>query len=129
MRFLLCRLQPDRRRQHVGAGLNDLNKGTAVGSFSATLSGTNLIVSYKLDAGYDLGEVHVYASCLTPTTCAPRGYTYNGAGLDLSGIADTTFTRTIAIAGSPPCSKYYLIFHAAVNKIYPAGTTCSVASG
>ncbi|KXJ84778.1 hypothetical protein Micbo1qcDRAFT_112286, partial [Microdochium bolleyi] len=111
----------------AGTAQNDVDaKGTDVGTFTAMLSGSNLIVSYSLKTGYDLGEVHVYASCSKPTTCAPGQFTYTGAGLDLSGTADTSFgPKSIAIAGAPPsCSTYYLIFHASVNKLYPAGSTC-----
>ncbi|SPN97565.1 uncharacterized protein DNG_01076 [Cephalotrichum gorgonifer] len=113
---------------HAGAGQNDLSKGAAVGAFSAMLVGTNLVVSYSLDAGYDLSEVHVYASCTVPRSCSPGSYTYTGNGLDLSGTEDRTFSKSIAIAGSPPCSTYYLIFHAKVNKLYPYGTTCPASN-
>jgi hypothetical protein len=110
---------------HVGAGQNDVSKGQPVGTFTATLSGSNLDVSYTLTSGFDLSEVHVYASCSKPDTCAPGRYTYPGSGtpVDLSGTTDTSFSKSIAIAGAP-CDEYYIIFHAKVNTILPAGSTC-----
>jgi len=106
----------------VGAGGNDVTKATDVGSFTATLSGTALAVTYSLTSGFDLSEVHVYASCNKPTSCAPGSYTYPGSAvLDLSATTDTHFETTITVAS---CSTYYLIFHAKVNQSFPADVTC-----
>ncbi|KAK4169549.1 hypothetical protein QBC43DRAFT_199553 [Cladorrhinum sp. PSN259] len=110
----------------VGAGGNDVSKGTPVGTFSATLSGTALTVSYSLSGGYDLGEVHIYASCTKPASCAPGSYTYPTSATpspDLSGTADTSLQTTITVGS---CSSYYLIFHAKVNKSFPASIPCPV---
>ncbi|RYP79672.1 hypothetical protein DL769_002829 [Monosporascus sp. CRB-8-3] len=107
----------------VGAGGNDVLKSTDVGDFSAKLSGTTLTVKYDLTSGYDLGEVHVYASCSAPTSCAPgswAAYNSDKSGLDLSATTDRTFDQTIMV---PKCGTYYLIFHGAINNRIP-GDIC-----
>jgi hypothetical protein len=108
----------------VGAGGNDVNKGTPVGTFSATLSGGTLTVSYSLTNGFDLSEVHVYAACKLPSSCAPGSYTYpstSSPSPDLSGTANTSFQTTINVGS---CTDYYLIFHAKVNQSFKAGVPC-----
>lgn len=108
----------------VGAGGNEVAKGTEVGTFSATLSGGSLTVSYSLTNGFDLSEVHVYASCKVPASCAPGSYTYpsnSQPAPDLSGTADTSFQTTINVGS---CTNYYLIFHAKVNQSLKADEPC-----
>jgi hypothetical protein len=106
----------------VGAGGNNVTKGIEVGTFTATLSGTSLTVRYSLYNGFDLSEVHFYASCSQPGSCAPGSYTYPGSTvLDLSGTTDASFQQTITVSS---CSYYYLIFHAKVNQSYPADVPC-----
>ncbi|RYP08601.1 hypothetical protein DL764_001836 [Monosporascus ibericus] len=100
----------------VGAGGNDVSKSIDVGDFSAKLSGTTLTVKYDLTSGYDLGEVHVYASCNAPTSCAPgswAAYNSHNSGLDLSSTTDRIFEQAITV---PKCDTYYLIFHGAINN-------------
>ncbi|RYO80069.1 hypothetical protein DL766_009333 [Monosporascus sp. MC13-8B] len=107
----------------VGAGGNDVSKSVDVGDFSAKLSGTTLTVKYDLASGYDLGEVHVYASCSAPTSCAPgswAAYNSDRSGLDLSATTDRTFEQAITV---PQCGNYYLIFHGAINNKI-TGDTC-----
>ncbi|RYP65763.1 hypothetical protein DL771_008128 [Monosporascus sp. 5C6A] len=107
----------------VGAGGNDVSKSTDVGDFSAKLSGTTLTVKYDLTSGYDLGEVHVYASSSPPTKCAPgswEAYNSQKSGLDLSSTTDRKFEKAITV---PKCDIYYLIFHGAINKKIP-GDIC-----
>ncbi|RYP27383.1 hypothetical protein DL767_007702 [Monosporascus sp. MG133] len=107
----------------VGAGGNDVSKSVDVGDFSAKLSGTTLTVKYELASGYDLGEVHVYASCSAPTSCAPgswAAYTSDTSGLDLSATTDRTFQQAIKV---PECSTYFLIFHGVINNKI-TGDTC-----
>jgi len=59
----------------VGAGLNDISKGTKAGSFTITQSGNSYTVTYNILAGFHLDEAHIYASCSKPTACAPGGFT------------------------------------------------------
>ncbi|RYP50164.1 hypothetical protein DL768_004281 [Monosporascus sp. mg162] len=107
----------------VGAGGNEESKSTDVGDFSAKLSGETLTVKYDLTSGYDLGEVHVYASCKAPTSCAPgswEAYNSDKSGLDLSATTDLVFKQDITV---PKCATYYLIFHGAINSKTP-GDIC-----
>lgn len=106
----------------VGAGGNDVTKGTPVGAFSAKLSGTSFTFSYSLDTGFDLSEVHVYASC-----SAPGSYTYPAsAPLDLLATTDTSIAKTFTVG---TCANYYLIFHAKVSQSVPVETPCGTPVG
>ncbi|RDL38505.1 uncharacterized protein BP5553_02845 [Venustampulla echinocandica] len=115
----------------VGAGQNDISKATEVGKFTAKLSGNTVTVTYTLYSGdgpntagfYDLSEVHIYASCTKPTTCAPGQYTYNSGGL--TGTTDQTLTANIQVG---TCSSYWLIFHAGVSQRFLSTDTCSTAA-
>jgi len=105
----------------VGAGGNDITKATDVGGFTATLSGTTLTVTYTLSSGFDLSEVHIYASCNTPGSCAPGSYGFPNPVPNLSGATDTSFQTTISVSS---CTNYYLIFHAKVSQTLPLATPC-----
>jgi hypothetical protein len=110
----------------VGAGGNDLTKGTAVGTWSATIAGSSITFKYELyddntHGHFDLSSVHVYASCTAPTTCAPGKLTFKDDSL--TGSSDTSYTKTFSVA-SGTCSTYYLIFHATVNQQIPSTETC-----
>jgi hypothetical protein len=111
----------------VGAGQNDITKGTNVGSWSASLSGSKVNVQYNLydddtNGHFDLAEVHIYAACTAPSKCAPGQYTYVFPSGTLSGSSDTSYSASIQVDGT--CSSYYLIFHAAVNESFPSSATC-----
>jgi len=113
----------------VGAGQNDLTKGTTVGTWSATLAGSDITFHYDLydddtHGHFDLSSVHVYASCTAPTTCAPGQFTFKDD--TLSGNSDTSYSKTFAVADTVggTCSTYYLIFHATVNQQIPSTETC-----
>lgn len=60
----------------AGAGLNNTSKGTDVGDFTIDWDGSSVVVTYTLDAGYGLEEIHVYAGDFTPETAAPGQYGY-----------------------------------------------------
>ncbi|PTD06341.1 hypothetical protein FCULG_00011777 [Fusarium culmorum] len=110
----------------VGAGGNDLTKGTTVGTWSATITGPDITFKYDLyddntNGHFDLSSVHVYASCTAPTTCAPGTFTFKDD--TLTGSSDTSYTKTFSVAGGT-CSTYYLIFHASVNQQIPSTGTC-----
>ena len=58
----------------AGAGLNDTDKGTHVGTLTLTWDGTDLEVAYDMFVGYTMSEVHVYAGDEAPDTIAPGQY-------------------------------------------------------
>ena len=58
----------------AGAGLNDTNKGTLVGTLTVNKIGVDVNVSYDLDPNFGMQEVHIYADDLSPTTIAPGQY-------------------------------------------------------
>jgi hypothetical protein len=92
----------------VGAGMNDLSKGTNVGSFTITKSGTSYTITYSFKSGFSAAEVHIYAACTKPTTCAPGQFNLS------------TSPATITL----DCPTVYFVLHAKVNKSVPAGTVC-----
>jgi len=92
----------------VGAGMNDLSKGTDVGSFTITKSGTSYTITYSFKSGFSAAEVHIYAACTKPTTCAPGQFNLSAS------------PSTITL----DCPTVYFVLHAKVNKSVPAGTVC-----
>lgn len=99
---------------YVGAGLNDLSKATSVGTWTASVSGGKVSVTYNVNPGYSLGEVHVDVRCALPTKCAPGQYTYGNTFAN--GVTTSSFTTTpIAI----PCASgdVDIIVHAAVDSV------------
>jgi len=100
----------------VGAGLNDVSKGTKVGGFTITRSGSGpsytYVVTYSFLPGYSAAEVHIYAGCTKPPDCAFGKYPYN------SSPASAPLT----------CSTAYFVLHAKVTKANPAGGTCPAPS-
>ena len=58
----------------AGAGLNDTSKGTLVGDLFVNKTGNDVNISYNLDQGFEMQEVHIYADDLSPTTVAPGQY-------------------------------------------------------
>ena len=55
----------------AGAGKNDVSKGTLVGTLIVSTFGDQVDVTYMLDPGYFMYEVHIYAGDFAPTTIAP----------------------------------------------------------
>lgn len=82
---------------YVGAGQNDLTKGTLVGTVTVTYTGTTVTASYSLLPGYVVMSEHLYAgSAALPTvqqgrkisnTVAPGQYTVNVSGGSIWVIA------------------------------------------
>lgn len=60
----------------AGAGLNDTDKGTLVGTLTLSWDGTDVTVTYDLEDDYTMSEIHVYAGDSAPTTIAPGQYGY-----------------------------------------------------
>ncbi|CAM1501448.1 Fc.00g034320.m01.CDS01 [Cosmosporella sp. VM-42] len=111
----------------VGAGGNDISKGTPVGTWSAELVGSQVNFQYNLynddtNGHFDLAEVHVYASCKIPSTCAPGQYTHVFPTGTLTGTSDTSYSGSVDVDGT--CSSYYLIFHAKISQQFPSTATC-----
>ena len=59
---------------YTGAGLNDINNGTAVGDMTIDWDGTVAEITIDLYHGYSLWEVHIYAGTTAPSTTAPGQY-------------------------------------------------------
>jgi hypothetical protein len=102
----------------VGAGGNDISKATDAGDFSIAFFNGIATVTYTAGSGFDINEVHVYASCSPPTTVAPGQYGYTAT---FSGTSDTSFSHDFTLG---TCSYYYFILHATFNKEYPADVPC-----
>lgn len=58
----------------AAAGLNNTDNGYLVGTASVEVSSTGVDVSYNLESGYVMEEIHAYVSDVTPTTIAPGQY-------------------------------------------------------
>ncbi|KAK4124414.1 hypothetical protein N657DRAFT_572153 [Parathielavia appendiculata] len=105
----------------VGAGGNDVSKGTNVGVWTATANPAGgVTVNYLLNPPYVLDEVHVDLACLPIDKCAPGSYTYGKDGL--AGAPQ----HTVGPLQYPSCrggSKAALIVHAAVDYIVQ-GSVC-----
>ncbi|KAJ9653007.1 hypothetical protein H2201_009183 [Coniosporium apollinis] len=115
---------------YVGAGRNDISKATDAGSVSLKLSGGVITVAYHTGPEYDLGEVHIYASCSAPTTYAPGQYGFTNS---LPGNADYNFEATFdrSYGNLVSCFDHgpiYFILHADVNKGYSGSGSCPAAS-
>jgi len=58
----------------MGAGLNRTANGVLVGSLMVAWDGAAATITYAMNPGYDLEEVHVYAGDAPPMTTAPGQY-------------------------------------------------------
>ena len=58
----------------AGAGLNNTDKGTLVGSLSTSWDGSKVTLTYNFENGFTFEEVHVYTGDFKPTTIAPGQY-------------------------------------------------------
>jgi hypothetical protein len=91
---------------YAGAGLNDISKGTLVGTVSINWSGTTAVVTYNLATGVVMTEAHLYAGSTPPTTIAPGQYGNNASFT--TPVSSHTFT--VPLAGSVA----WFIVHAVV---------------
>jgi hypothetical protein len=94
----------------AGAGLNNTGNGEKVGTLMVNWNGANAIVTYTMNSGCDLEEVHLYASDARPTTTAPGQYG-NLAQFDPNA---TTYTFNVPLADSNGTDGVWLIAHAVV---------------
>lgn len=98
----------------AGAGLNNTDNGELVGTLTVEWDGAKeAIVSYTLDAGYALEEVHIYASDLEPDTIAPGQYGFPLDGYDVGGVQ--MFTYTVPLVDGDKDGAVWLIAHAVVS--------------
>jgi len=94
----------------AGAGLNDTNKGTKVGTLTVVWNGTTATVTYTLFTGCTLEEVHLYAADGRPATTAPGQYGYL-AEFDPNV---TTYTFNVPLVDANLTDGVWLIAHAVV---------------
>ncbi len=79
---------------YVGAGQNDLSKGTRVGTVTITYTGTAVTAAYNLDAGYVAMQQHLYAGgSALPIVC--KGKTCSPS------VAPGQFTVATNLSGGP----------------------------
>jgi hypothetical protein len=101
---------------------NDISKAIDVGEWTAIASPTGgVTVTYSLDPGFFVTEVHVDLECLPIDTCAPGQYTFNSGALPNVPV----FSNPTPIP-YPTCSGgsvAYLILHAAITQTTTA-TEC-----
>ena len=89
---------------YVGAGQNDLSKGTLVGTVTITYTGSTVTATYNLLPGYSILEEHLYAGSTqapmrvsgkkTVPTVAPGQYTVNVSGGSIWVIAHSVIGYT-----------------------------------
>jgi hypothetical protein len=98
----------------VGAGNNNINAATNVGTYLATINTQGVMVTYQLSPGYALTEVHVDLRCLPILSCAPGGYTYVQDSIPALPLWVTDALPYPTCSGG---SVAYLIVHASVVKL------------
>jgi hypothetical protein len=76
----------------AGAGLNKTENGVLVGTLTITKSGVQVTVSYNLDEGYSMQELHIYAGDDAPTTIAPGQYGHTDYFDPMISTYSETFT-------------------------------------
>lgn len=91
----------------AGAGLNKTANGTLVGDLTVTRSGSDVTVTYAMDGGYAMQEVHIYASDVAPSTIAPGKYGHT----EYYDPLDDTYQETFTIDGG---GGIWIIAHAVV---------------
>lgn len=97
----------------AGAGLNNTDNGLLVGTLRVDWDGSNATVSYDLNSGNALEEVHIYASDEAPTTVAPGQYGFPVAGYDVGGVQ--SFSTTVPLVDANGDGKVWVVAHAAVS--------------
>ena len=60
----------------AAAGKNDTSKGTLVGDFEIVRTGKSVKITYTMDSGYTMDELHIYAMDTPPTSTANGKYKY-----------------------------------------------------
>ena len=93
---------------YVGAGQNDLSKGTNIGSVTISRSGSMLNFDFDLDGDYEFSELHIHvadtAEEATGVAKSPGRYNRNGI---LSGLEDQSLDILDELA-----DDFWIIVHA-----------------
>ncbi len=81
----------------AAAGKNDTSKGYLVGDLSVTKDGNSVNVTYSMDSGYVMDELHLFAMDTKPTGTANGQFKYgdsasSGVFENLNGGEETQFT-------------------------------------
>jgi hypothetical protein len=97
----------------AGAGLNNTANGTLVGTLKVKWDGLQAVVTYTMNPGYLLKEVHLYAEDARPTTVAPGQYGHP----DYFDPGINTYTFTVPLADSNNTDGVWLIAHAVVEFV------------
>lgn len=106
-----------------GAGQCDTKKGTLVGKVIVKYAGGVATVTYQLNKGFEMTEVHVYIGTAKypkhggKNTVAPGQYTFNSLALNYASTYEVK--KTIAL-------PFYVIAHAVVCQIVPKAPKGSV---
>jgi hypothetical protein len=97
----------------AGAGLNNTANGTLVGTLTVDWDGSQAVVTYTMNTGYLLKEVHLYAADAAPTTIAPGQYGF----LDYFDPGRDSYTFTVSLVDSDGVPGVWLIAHAIVEFV------------
>jgi hypothetical protein len=82
----------------AGAGLNDFSKGVHIGNGTISKVDDNLRIVLNLFPGYSIGNIHIFAHDVPPTTDAPGQFPFN----ENFGMPQSSYERTIPYAGTFP---------------------------
>ncbi len=92
---------------YAGAGRNDINKGTLVGTLTVEVDGDEVTVTYDLSGSNTMEVIHIYVSNDEPTTTAPGQY-----GWTVEDMGElTSYSHTFTVDGD---EDIWVIAHAEV---------------
>jgi hypothetical protein len=94
---------------YVGAGQNDLRKGTLVGTLTITRLNGDVQVAYAMDDGFVMSATHLYVGTKYVATTAPG--LYGNLHDPLDNASDDSYT----VADPDPSLDLYVVAHAAVG--------------
>ncbi len=93
---------------YAGAGQNDINKGTLVGTLTVTRAGDDVTVAYNMFDNATMSATHLYVGTGYVPTVAPGQY---GNLHELTDASDDEFTVTVSGSAG---QNLYVVGHAAV---------------
>lgn len=97
----------------VGAGLNDVSKGTLVGDVNIDFDGSQATVTYSSFSGYTIEESHIYAGDLMPETLAPGQY---GNTMYFDPYA-STYSVTLDVTDSNEDGVWFIVHAVAYGEM------------
>jgi len=98
---------------YAGAGLNNTDNGTLVGTLVLDWNGETVDVSYQLIDGFVLQEVHVFARDTAPDTVAPGQFGLPETGYDAGGVQ--AVTHTLPLVDADGDGGVWVVAHAVVS--------------